>query len=218
MTDKTVGALLGAIVFFVGMTRSVQVFGADCGEPVPAPKYKVGDKWVSKDERGGEIAQEVVGFEGELAQVRWADPRWEPDGKGMILIDKDVVIRKAIRPTGEVVTTQGKGRPFELIGQKELDFPLHVGKTWSFSYMSYRVDETAYQEFKVVACAELATAVGKLAALRIERDIRFPQTRYKGGHFWYAPAVKNIVKWQFPGGRGWGATSLDSELFRYELK
>ena len=217
MTDKRVGALLGAIVFFMGMTRGVQVFGADCGEPVPAPKYNVGDKWVSRDERGAETSQEVVGFEGDLAQIRWTDPRWEPDGKGMILVDPDGVIRKAIRPNGEVVTKQGKGRPFELIGQREFDFPLLVGKRWSFNYISLRFSEMASQNFKVVACEEVSTAAGKFSALRIEREIRFQRgsgTQY----LWYAPAVKNIVRWQFPGGRGGGGTSLDSELVRYELK
>jgi hypothetical protein len=217
MADKRVGAFLGVVVFLTAMTRGVQVFGADCGEPVAAPKYNVGDKWASRDERGTESSQEVVGFEGNLAQIRWTDPRWEPDGKGMILVDSEGVIRKAIRPNGDIVTTQGKGRPFELIGQREFDFPLLVGKRWSFNYISLRFNEMASQNFKVFACEEVSTTAGRFSALRIEREIRFQRgsgTQY----LWYAPAVKNIVRWQFPGGRGAGGTSLDSELFKYELK
>jgi hypothetical protein len=135
----------------------------------------------------------------------------------MILVDSEGVIRKAIRPNGDIVTTQGKGRPFELIGQREFDFPLLVGKRWSFNYISLRFNEMASQNFKVFACEEVSTTAGRFSALRIEREIRFQ--RGSGTQcLWYAPAVKNIVRWQFPGGRGAGGTSLDSELFKYELK
>jgi len=216
---RRTGVSLGGVAFLIVMvlTWGAQTFAADCGEPVPAPKYKVGDNWVSKDERGGEITQEVVGFEGDLAQVRWVDPRWEPDRKGTIFIDPDGIIRKAIRPNGEVVTKQGRGKPFELIGQKELDFPLAVGKTRFFNYMSLLTGEMASQNFKVVACEEVSITAGKFLALRIEREIRFQRGRATQ-QFWYAPVVKNFVKWQIPGGRGVGGTSLDSELIRYELK
>lgn len=96
----------------------------DCGEPVPAPKYSVGDRWVSRNEKGGESTREVVGFEGDLAQVKWSNPALEPDKEGTVFIDPDGVIRKAIRPNGEVVTKQGRGSPYDSIGERTLDFPL----------------------------------------------------------------------------------------------
>jgi hypothetical protein len=186
----------------------------DCGEPVPAPKLQVGEKWVSRNEKGAEGMREVVASEGDLAQIKWTSPAAEPDKEGVVFIDPEGVIRKAIRPNGEVVTKQGRGRPFDLIGQRELDFPLQVGKTWNFGYMSGSGDfGTRY--YRVVACEEVSTTAGKFSALKIEAEIRVP--RWSGTyHFWYAPKVKNNVKWKFPG--GFGRTALDSELVQYEVK
>jgi hypothetical protein len=187
---------------------------ADCGEPVSAPKYQVGDKWVTRNEKGAEAASEVVEFEGDYAKIKWATPWLTPDKEGVVIVDADRVIRKAIRPNGEMVTTQGVGRPFDLIGQKELDFPLQVGKKWAFTYRSAAGD-TGWRNYRVLACDEISTPAGKFSALKIENEIRLP--RWSGTyHFWYAPAAKASIKWKFPG--GFGPTALDSELVRYELK
>lgn len=217
MNRPAVVLLVAAVSSMVVAWQGQAVAGADCGEPVAPPRYRVGDKWVSRTETGGEISAEVIGLEGDLVQIEWKDPRWQPDMKGTVFIDLEGVIRRAIRPSGEVVTKQGRGRPFELIGQKELDFPLRVGKTWSFSYMSYSTGEMASQHYRVVACEEVSTAAGKFPALRVEREIRFQ--RFTGASLsWYAPSVKNIIKWEFPRGRGYGGTSIDSELTQFELK
>lgn len=194
-------------------TEGMALAAVECGEPVPAPKYQVGDKWISRSEKGREMATEVVGFEGDLAQVEWKTPPFGP-AKGMLFYDRDRVIRKAIKPNGEVVTAQGREWPYDRIGQRELDFPLQVGKSWDFSFTSGSGDlGTRY--YKVVACEEVSTPAGKFSALKIEVFIRLP--RWSGtSHFWYAPTAKANVKVKFPG--GFGPTALDSELVRYELK
>ncbi len=214
MRTLHIAAIAVSGLFLFTATCAKALAATDCGEPVPAPKYQVGDKWISRNERGVESMREVVGLEGDLAKVKWANPTAEPDKDGIVFIDPEGVIRKAIRPNGEVVTKQGRGRPFDLIGQKELDFPLHVGKRWDFDYMSGSGD-LGKRYYSVVACEEVSTPAGKFPALRIETEIRLP--RWKGTyHFWYASAVKAGIKWKFPG--GFGRTALDSELVRYELK
>jgi hypothetical protein len=213
--DTRFAAILCAVISILVTPSGSQVaLAADCGEPVPAPKYQVGDKWVSRNEKGVESIREVVSFEGDLAKVRWSNPSMEPDKEGTILIDSDGVIRKAIRSNGEVVTAQGVGRPYDLIGQRELGFPLQVGKKWSFTYRTAG-GNTGWRNYRVVACEEVSTPAGKFPALRIENEIRVP--RWSGTyHFWYAPAVKASIKWKFPG--GFDRTAQDSELIKYELK
>lgn len=209
---KLMALAIGASL--LAATGGQALAAADCGEPVPAPKYQVGDKWISRNEKGGEGTREVVGFDGDLAQVKWTSPAAEPDKDGVIFIDPEGVIRKAIRPNGEVVTKQGRGSPYDQIGQRVLDFPLQVGKGWDFGYTSAAGDMgTRY--YRVVACEEVSTPAGKFPALKVEASIRLP--RWSGTfHFWYAPTVKASIKWKFPG--GFGRTALDSELVRYELK
>jgi hypothetical protein len=203
-------------VFFLMAIWSDEAAAADCGEPVLAPKLSVGDKWVWRNDKGGQSSQEVVGIEGDLFQIRWADPALEPDKEGMVFVDPHGVIRKAIRTNGEVVTAQGQGRPYQFIGQRELDFPLQVGKRWDFTYMTRMVGfELGSQHRRVVACEEVSTPAGKFSALRIEVELRTP--RWRGTYqFWYAPAVKNTVRLKYPA--GWGRDAIDAELVRYELK
>jgi len=197
-----------AVVFLMVTAWGAQALeAADCGAPVPAPKYQVGDKWLWRNARGVESTREVVGFEGELAQMK------EPEL--LLFVDPDHVLRKVVRPNGEAVTTQGRGRPYEMIGQKELNFPLEVGKGWSFKFVNTRM-EVGTQDFKVAACEEVSTPAGKFAALRIESEVREP--RWKGvNHFWYAPAAKAIVRRTFLEGYDFTRVA-DYELVRYELK
>jgi hypothetical protein len=205
---------IGLTVFFMMTTWGEALAAAECGEPVAAPKYQIGDKWTWRNEKGVEIVREVVGFEGELAQIRWSNPSSQPDKEGTLFIDADGVIRKAIRPIGKVVTTQGRRSPFDSIGQRVLDFPLQVGKEWKHSFMSASGD-LGWQHYSAVACEEVATAAGRFAAMKIETKIALP--RWQGTyHFWYAPAVKANIKHKFPG--GFGATALDNELIKYEAK
>lgn len=203
----------GIWLLFLVATGDQEVLAADCGESVPAPKFSMGDKWVSRNEKGGESTREAVGFEGDLAQVKWTSPAAEPDKEGMLFIDPDGVARKAIRPNGEVVTKQGRG-VYASIGQRTLDFPLQVGKRWDVNYIAISGD-MGLRRYKVEAREEVSTAAGKFSALRIEVDNRQP--RWSGtSQFCYAPAAKGVVKVKF--GPGFGPTALDSELVRYELK
>ena len=206
--DKRRMVFTVAVVFLMVTTWGAKTLeAADCGEPVRAPKYQVGDKWLWRNAKGVESTSEVVGFEGELAQMK--------SGELLLFVDPDRVLRKVVRANGEVVTKQGSGRPYETIGQKELDFPLQVGKGWSFTFVNTRM-QMGTQHFKVAACEEVPTAAGKFAALRIESEVSEPG--WKGvNHLWYAPAARATVRRTFLQGYDVMRTP-DYELVRYELK
>ncbi len=53
LMDTRVAAILGAVISVLVTPSGSQVaLAADCGEPVPARKHQVGDKWVSRNEKG----------------------------------------------------------------------------------------------------------------------------------------------------------------------
>ncbi len=211
--QKVVGAF-GFILFLIVPIWAIPFAAVDCGEPVPAPRYQVGDKWVLRNEKGEESVSEIVAFEENYAKMKWATPWLSPDKEGVIFLDADRVIRKGIRPNGQVVTAQGVGWPYDRIGEKDLDFPLQVGKKWAFTYRGSAGD-IGWRNHRVVTCEEISTPAGKFSALKIEVELRFP--RWSGTyHFWYAPAIKGSIKLKFPA--GFGPTALDMELVRYEVK
>jgi hypothetical protein len=217
---------LAAVLFFIMMAWGRQVWGAmDCGEPVPAPKYQAGERWTWRDEKGREGMSVVLQVEGDMTQIRLLTG-------DVASYDKDWIIQKVVRTTGEVVTTQGAGATVTArVGQKTLDFPLQVGKQWEISaYAQARSGlgtmERFYERYKVVACEEVATPAGKLPAMKVEveRGMTGTQPRAKSGapptgvyYLWYAPQVKNIVRLQYVPSQWWsGGHYLNTELIKFE--
>jgi hypothetical protein len=163
---------------------------ADCGEPVAAPKWQVGDTWRFQDELGGENRQTVTGMEAGLVRIEVA----RIGGNTIQFWDTEYVLRKVIEPDGTVVDRPTPTR-WVFLGQKMLDFPLQVGKTWRVSHEYDLV--TFWDTYRVLACEEVAIIAGKLPALRME------VTRRRTGigrpwqgvfHEWYAPSVKRSVR------------------------
>lgn len=105
-----------------------EAMAANCGEPVPAPKFEVGDNSSFQDELGEERTERFVGVEGGLNRPE----RAYPDSKAVMFLASDLVLRKAIDRDGTVYDRPGKTK-WVSIGQRWVDFPLHVGKTWSFT-------------------------------------------------------------------------------------
>ncbi len=214
-----------AAVCLMLTTWGRQAIGAaDCGESTPAPKFQVGDKWVWRDEKGGESTREVVGFEGDLAQVKWADPRATQDKEGMAFIDPYGVTRKAIRPNGEIVTKQAVGA-YVTIGQKVMDYPLQVGKKWELSFLTQPRSglgtlQSYTNRYSVLGCEEVLTPAGKFPALKIEIESSVQGGRYSGIlHIWYASKAKASVRRQYVPSQWWGGGRfLDNELIKYEVK
>jgi hypothetical protein len=92
-----------------------------------APSVVAGEQWTIKDDKGREFTTRIVGTEGGLTKMEWANG-------DMAFYDEALVLRKVLRKNGEVLTKPGAGA-YVTIGHKTLDFPLEVGKKWDYSYM-----------------------------------------------------------------------------------
>jgi len=209
--------LLGLLAMTMSLPAllAAQVFAAAlCNEPVPAPTFTVGEKWTWRDERGAETTTEVIQVEGGITQMK-------EDTGDVTFYDQDGVVQKVRKKNGEVVARPGVGA-YAAIGQKTMDFPLHIGKQWQWSYrgipdnLGYVL--TYYQRYEVVACEAVTTAAGRFSALKIR------VVQHAGGiagsgtyYFWYAPRVKVSVKRQYVLSPYWSKTR-DSELVKYDLK
>ncbi len=204
----------------------------DCGAPVLAPKHHVGEKWTWRDERGGEII-EAVQAEGDMTEMKL------PNGD-VAFHDQDLVVRQVKRRNGEIVRTQtiepavsGLRSVNPTVGKKTLDFPLQVGKEWSYSYIASaarggRGNLAPYwYTFSVVACEEVSTPAGKFPAFKVEVTESYNDRAGTSSsvpthgvyHVWYAPQVKNYVKRHYENMPYWiGPAFQDYELVKFEVK
>jgi hypothetical protein len=210
------GVGFGAMMLFLMFTWGA-AFAADCGEPVSAPQYQVGEKWTWRNEKGREWTDQVLQVNEGLTQIKWSNGE-------VGFYDKDRVLRQVKKTNGELVTQQGAGQ-YVAIGQKTLDFPLQAGKTWNYSFYGQpRGGGTGLQtyrnEFKVIGCEELSIPAGKVSALKLEITQWIVGTHWNGVFYlWYAPQVKSYVKRQYPVSTFFsGGWFLDYELIKYEPK
>ncbi|MFB3819568.1 MAG: hypothetical protein ACE147_18070 [Candidatus Methylomirabilales bacterium] len=151
--------------------------------------------------------------------------------------DRDLVVRYVKRRSGEIVRTQtvepaitGLHATNATVGHKTLDFPLQVGKQWTYSYIASasrggRGTATSFWlTHKVVGCEEVSTPAGKFPALKLEITEHYGD-RATGSmgpptmgvsHLWYAPQVKNYVKRHYdPSPNYSGLGYRDFELVKY---
>ncbi len=192
-------ALLALISLAGVMLLGPASFAANCNDPVPAPTYKLGDRFSWKYDNGKERVWEVTGLDGNLAEVKWGDGvmRLDTDSAGTYFLDQDWVIRKGVTKQGKAVLSPKVGA-FSMIGKKILDFPLHLGRTWDVAYIDVAFGggiTTNYLHLKVVGCEEVTTQAGKFPALKIESKLsswsyNYWEVRYQ----WYSPDAKIIVK------------------------
>lgn len=91
-----------------------------------------------------------------------------------------------------------------------LSFPLHVGKKWEQRYVNNGVHRWA--DYKVVAWEKVSTPAGEFDAFRVEGDDRRTDKQYGiKVTYWYAPAVKQFVR--FIGIDSWNNSELASWSF-----
>ena len=198
----TIGVLL---VMTTGAAVSAAV---NCGEPVAAPKWEIGDTWTVQDEQGEERTETVVGFEGKLVRLEWS----YTDRNVVLLVDSDLVLRKVITADGMVLERPGRNE-WNWIGIRVLHFPLHGGKTWTFRFDR---DGTAYwMLYRVLACEKTSIIAGEFSALKLEATMKLAHGRWEGIiHEWFAPAAKRIVRrtYQRP---NFADSTQDWEVLRY---
>lgn len=215
--DRRLVTLSLVLPFAILAIQGVVWGAADCGEPAPAPRYQLGEKWTWRDEKDREWSNEVIRVEGDVTQMRWANG-------DVAFHDKDWIIQQVRKRNGGLVTKQGAGQ-YTTVGQKVLDFPLQVGKTWEYDFLSQPRGglgglQTYNNSYRVVVCEEVSTVAGKFPAFKLEGVQRIVGTPWSGTFYlWYAPAVKNYVKRQYPPSQFFGGGRfLDFELVKYESK
>ncbi len=221
-----------ALILILGVSLlGTASFAATCKEPVSAPTYQVGDKFTWKYSNGKEKVWEVTRVDGNLAKVNWSDgaSRYENDREGIYFLDQDWVIRKGVNKKGEELLSPKIGA-FSMIGIKDLDFPLRMGKTWSFKFLNRAAHQGIYffyMALKVIGCEEVVTPAGKFLALKIEISEENASSVMGGSgtiYRWYSPEAKNIVKTEFGRWLGnfynpnWSTIPLDYELTKLELR
>lgn len=210
----TVASMAALLLMAPIVTRQV-LAEVSCGEPVSPPKYYVGEKR-RKDEKGAEWSNQVLQLEGGITQIsgREAD---------IVSFDQDMVIRKVVRPSGEIVTKQGPGR-YMLVGQRVLDFPLHSGKMWEFTFPGQPrgggPSQLYFSRSRIVACEEISTPAGRFSAFKVEVGQGLVDHPVSGVFmFWYAPQVKNTIRRKYVPSQWWsGGRFLDNELIAFEVK
>jgi hypothetical protein len=210
--EKRRVAIAFAVMLLVGLTWAAQAFAADCGEPLSAPTYQVGDKWTWRNDKGVTWHNAVVLVEGDVTQMEW------PNG-AIAFLDKDWIVRQVKPKDGELVTQPGA--KFTSIGEKVLDFPLQIGKTWERTVVAQTSTGlgNVTTSYKIAACEEVATSAGKFQALRLDGYTKGPRA---GGGFnlWYSPQVKQLVKRQHDGSKMWDfpASARDNELISFKVQ
>jgi hypothetical protein len=169
------------------------VAAPDCGQAVAAPRWEVGDTWTVQNESGEEFTERVVAVEGGLSWM-W---RIRPDGRRIVkAYDADLVLRKVVRDGGKVIIDRPGEAEWVLLGIKTLDFPLHVGKSWSLRYDRNR--RTYWSTYRVVGCEELTVVGRRFWTLKLEVASQQAGGRWQGTHHeWYAPAAKRVVRTVF---------------------
>lgn len=179
------------------------------GPVADAPVFKVGDTW---SYGGGGMKKVVEANESIVTVLEKA-----PDKPGASLCgelspvkemiserDRNYTLLRAKTPDGKIIPECGAG-------EKWLDFPLSIGKTWSFSSeretthggtVKAHIDQFQ-DKFTVEAFEEVTVPAGTFKAFKIKdyqenRKCSAPPnprwtwtgTRY----FWYAPDAKRPVK------------------------
>lgn len=99
-----------------------------------------------------------------------------------------------------------------------LSFPLFVGKTWKHTYVNSGTSRDS--RYKVVAYQPVTTPAGTFDAFKIEGlDQRWDRPYGIIVTLWYAPAVKNIVKFAGEeGGNHNPVSGWNFELQQYALR
>lgn len=186
---------------------------ADCGTPVSAPVFSKGEMWVWRGEKGREWNSEVIDIDEGTTLIRQSNGT-------IAFYDDQFVLRKIIMADGKAVTQQGSGAASS-VGVKKFEFPLEIGKKWSYvrSLTSSAGGTAEYKEsYEVLACEEVTTPAGKFSALKIEIN-QANLTRGSSGSFfqWYSPQVKTTLRTTYPPSSYW-LLVYDSELVKYEAK
>jgi hypothetical protein len=178
----------------------------DCRDSIQQPIYQENDEWVWR----------TTGSHETTERVGWLD---EENVYFYTAIDGEQTGQKGIQGKDEVITMTNR---LVTHSEKSWDFPLHVGKGWSYLQTYYprgggpMILEKHRRE--VLACEFIQTPAGEFTALKIlDTKSDDPVIGY---YSWYAPNLKQVVKREYVQGfpRPMTADEPGAELIRYRLK
>jgi len=187
-----------------------------------APAWKVGDRWTYRNKTGDGWIQEVVGFKDDLFILRISGHQ-----------ELEAFDKKTMNQTFLIGNDGRKVSNVENPFKRLFDFPLSVGKKWSYSTRSKfpvsgqsPADVVLLNEFKVEGVEEVMTSAGTFMAYKIfhKQEVMSSVTKDAGSRdkgwvrYWYSPDAKTWVKREFEKSLFWPGTFQDAELVSYELK
>ena len=173
-----------------------------------APQIRVGDRWKQeqKDKRTGNRESETTRT--VIAVTQTAIEGTENNGKFSMTSELNPV-----ESTSTVVT----GEP------RFLNFPLEVGKKWSFKFnFSNKTNEgkgRVQLDAEVLAYEKVTVAAGSFDAFRIEAKGYWNNVATRGNGrskstYWYAPTARTVVRTDYED----GYNNWTRELVEYQLQ
>jgi hypothetical protein len=183
-------------------------------EKCEAPIWNIGDKWTYKDVTGSTFTSQVVRIEEDLFIVKTEGAQY------LSGYDKKTLNSKfQIEESGRKIKNTTNYR-------KIFDFPIFVGKKWTYTSTGRAAGIAGYEEvtyindFIIEGIEDITTPAGTFKAYRIH----YKQTNMGLGisgwmRRWYSPEAKTWVKREFEKVSFWSLVpSRDAELISYELK
>ena len=198
-----------ALAIAFALVLTVTAVHAQTADP---PTFSLGDTWKYSDGREVKVVKVDENGSALTGPIR--------DCPACVVhFDKNLIT------TGTVTETDGK--PLDpskvqvlFVGPswRVYDFPLQVGKTWSFSAPGYfRGQVQTYDvTVKIAKYEDVKTKAGTFKAFKLERSWRggrAPNTSSWNDAVWFAPEVKSLVKFT---SMNQNATEFD--LISYSLK
>jgi hypothetical protein len=183
-------------------------------EKCDAPVLNVGSKWVFRAADGTEPTSELIGDEKGVYVFSSKTAR----GEFKRFYDKKTMnCSKVIR--------DGKEDKYERdLIKKVLDFPLYVGKKWTYRYTFFyegrRMDVDSLAELSAVAYEDIEVQAGKFKAIKVKVKLSIIGTSHSGVYYyWYSPEAKLTIKNDIEMSDFWrDPNSLRFELVSFELK
>jgi len=178
-----------------------------------APVWKIGDMWICKNVTGVIWTREVVDIKEDLFILKITGI------KPLLGYDKKTLKCTFLIENGKEVKNTDPHRDF-------FDFPLFVGKKWSYT-TSPSPSISTLNEFKVEGVEEVKVSAGTFAAYRIyyvqKRIGTTPHSNIPTEgwvRYWYSPEVKYLVKREVEKSAFWDTVKglKDFELISYNLK
>jgi hypothetical protein len=207
-------------IFFSGWLILILAQIVWAQEKVEVPVWNGGDQWIYTEG----MKMEVI--------------RTDENGYVMGFPNQVIILERST--LNRTFTLREKKREAYKESQRRLlDFPLTIGKHWNDSYLAQlktadvwtytnKVGEFSlgnnetkmFENYKVLGWEEVEVEAGKFKAIKMEYKIEWTSSpgglREARAWYWYSPAVKNLVKFQYDKSPIW-SKNYNWELSSFHL-